>query len=82
MHPTFTNRLFTTMQVLALAYMLGPSALAQDLPEHKDIVYGTVDGKELGLDRRSLRSPGISLRSRSFCDTCTRKRCCRAMCRL
>jgi acetyl esterase/lipase len=50
MHPTFTNRLFTTMQVLALAYMLGPSALAQDLPEHKDIVYGTVDGKELGLD--------------------------------
>ncbi len=50
MYPTSTNRLFTTMLALALACMFGQSVLAQDVSEQKDIVYGTVDGKELGLD--------------------------------
>ncbi len=50
MYPIFTNRLLPATLVLALACLPGQSALAQDARAHKDIVYATVDGKDLGLD--------------------------------
>ena len=46
-----TDRGVRTVWILALVFMLLPtSVFAQDVEEYKDIIYGTVDGKDLGLD--------------------------------
>jgi acetyl esterase/lipase len=45
------NRVLMTALVFAIAIALAPQlAVAQDIEEHKDIVYGTVDGVDFGLD--------------------------------
>lgn len=46
-----TNWGFSAMRVLALSsLLLSQSGFAQNVQEYKDVVYGTVDGKDLGLD--------------------------------
>jgi acetyl esterase/lipase len=54
MHLTLSNlsnRVLTALLIFAVAIALTPqAALAQDVEEHKDVVYGSIDGMDLGLD--------------------------------
>ena len=54
MHLTLSNlsnRVLTALLVFAVAIALAPqAAVAQDVEEHIDIVYGNIDGMDLGLD--------------------------------
>ena len=46
-----SNRVLTALLVFTVAFALAPqAAVAQDVEEHKDIVYGSVGGMDLGLD--------------------------------
>ena len=45
------NRCVSAMWVFVLSYvLLSQNVFAQDVHEYKDVVYGTVEGKDLGLD--------------------------------
>ena len=54
MHLTHNNssqRFSLAVPALAVILLLLPQVSgAQDIQEHRDVVYGTVDGTELGLD--------------------------------